>query len=215
MQRRDFLNRAASWTLGTSLLSPALALAQAPQAGTDFILLERPAPVDAPPGQIEVLEFFWYSCGHCNAFEPTLAQWVRKLPADVAFKRVPIAFRDDFEPQQRLFYALEALNLLDTLHARVFAAIHRERLALNTGPAIIDWVARQGVDPARFLAQYNSGFVSTKVARARQLQNAYQVDGVPALGIGGRYYTDGALAKGMDRVLQVTDHLIAQLRLGR
>ncbi|OGB52023.1 MAG: disulfide bond formation protein DsbA [Burkholderiales bacterium RIFOXYD12_FULL_59_19] len=214
MQRRAFVTRHGSLILSTTLLSPALALAQAkaPLAGTDFMALDRPAPVETPAGKIELLEFFWYSCPHCNAFEPVLSAWVQQLPKDVVFKRVPVNFRDGFEPQQRLFYALEALNLLDTLHTRVFAAIHVEKQNLSQAVAITDWVVKQGVDRARFVEQFNSFSVSAKAKRAKQLQEAYKVDGVPALGIAGRYYTDGALAQSMNRVLQVTDYLIDQIR---
>ena len=214
MQRRTFFTHTGSLAFSAALLTPSLSQAQAdaPRAGTDFNALERPAPVDAPAGKIELVEFFWYNCPHCNAFEPVLSQWVKKLPADVVFKRVPVAFRDDFVPQQRLFYALEALNLIDTLHARVFAAIHVAKQNLSQGAAIIDWVAKQGVDRDRFVEQFNSFSTATKATRARQLQTAYQVEGVPALGVAGRYYTEGALAKSMGRVLQVVDHLTDQIR---
>ena len=94
-------------------------------------------------------------------------------------------------PQQRLYYALESMGLVEQLHARVFAAIHVEKQNLSQAAAIADWVARQGVDRAAFAEQFDSFAVSTKAARARQLQTAYQVEGVPALGIAGRYYTDG------------------------
>jgi thiol:disulfide interchange protein DsbA len=216
MQRRSFVTQTGALAFSAALLSPGLsraqAQAQAPRAGTDFNVLDRPAPVEAPVGKIELLEFFWYNCPHCNAFEPVLAEWVKKLPKDVVFKRVPVAFRDDFVPQQRLFYALEALNLIDSLHARVFAAIHVEKKNLSQAPAIVDWVVKQGVDENKFIEQFNSFSAATKATRARQLQTAYQVEGVPALGVAGRYYTDGALAKSMGRVLQVADHLTEQLR---
>ncbi len=214
MQRRHFVSQTGSLAFSAALLAPSLSQAQANalRTGTDFKVLDRPAPVDAPAGKIEVVEFFWYNCPHCNAFEPVLTEWVKKLPQDIVFKRIPVAFRDDFVPQQRLFYALEALDLIDSLHTRVFAAIHVERQNLSQGPAIIDWVTKQGVDRDRFVEQFNSFSSSTKATRARQLQTAYQVEGVPALGVAGRYYTDGALTKSMDRVLQVVEHLTSQIR---
>jgi thiol:disulfide interchange protein DsbA len=113
-----------------------------------------------------------------------------------------------------LYYALEALNLIDSLHARVFAAIHVEKKNLSQAPAIVDWVVKQGVDANKFIEQFNSFASTTKATRARQLQTAYQVEGVPALGVAGRYYTDGALAKSMGRVLQVVEHLTDQIRRG-
>jgi thiol:disulfide interchange protein DsbA len=89
---------------------------QKPVAGTDYAVLETIAPIEAPAGKIEVVEFFWYNCMHCNAFEPILSEWAKKLPKDVAFRRVPVAFNASFAPQQRLYYALEAMGLLEKVH---------------------------------------------------------------------------------------------------
>jgi thiol:disulfide interchange protein DsbA len=212
MKRRVFTQAAASAVAAGSTLWAAPALSQKLEAGTDYMVLDPRAPVEAPAGKIEVVEFFWYSCPHCNAFEPALEAWAAKLPKDVVLRRVPVAFRDDFVPQQRLYYALDAMGLVDKLHAKVFAAIHGEKQNLARGDAIAEWVAKQGVDKAKFTEQYNSFTVATKASRGTQLQNAYKVEGVPALGVAGRFYTDGSIAKSMGRALQVVDALIAGTR---
>jgi thiol:disulfide interchange protein DsbA len=216
MKRREFSQVATGAALASGWL-PTVALAQGkkPEAGTDYQVLDPRAPVDAPAGRIEIVEFFWYSCPHCNAFEPTLDAWVKKLPKDVVFRRAPVAFRDDFVPQQKLYFTLDAMGLVDKLHARVFAAIHGEKQSLATGEAIVDWVIKQGVDKAKFLEQYNSFTVATKATRSKQLQNAYKVEGVPAMGVAGRYYSDGSMAGNMERVLQIVDTLTASIRSGR
>jgi thiol:disulfide interchange protein DsbA len=214
MNRREF-SAATAAVLGTTALGfPGLVLAQAraPQEGKDFRALEKRAIVEAPAGKIEVVEFFWYSCPHCNSFEPRLNAWLKKAPADVAFRRVPVAFRDDFVPQQRLYYALEAMGKLDELHGKVFQEIHVNRQPTAKEDQILAFVEKNGVDKAKFQEQYNSFAVSTKARRAKQLQDAYVVDGVPALGVAGRYYVDGDLAGNMDRALQVADYLIAEAR---
>ena len=212
--RRDFFGGATCLTLGIAALLPVRVLAQvkAPQAGQDFVKLGKLAPIEAPTGKIEVVEFFWYNCPHCSAFEPVLSEWTKRLPKDVLFRRVPIAFRDDYVPQQNLYYALEAMGLLETLHTRVFAAIHGERQNLVNAESITEWVVKQGVDRAKFVTHFSSFSTSTKASRARQLMNAYQIEGVPALGVAGRFYTDGAMGKGMEGALRVTDYLIGQVR---
>jgi len=217
MERRYFLTLSAGVAGGFSALASRAALAQSgkPRVGTDYFKLSRAAPVDAPTGKIELIEFFWYSCPHCNAFEPVLAQWIKTLPADVAFRRVPVGFRPDFVAQQQLFYALEAMGLLDKLHAQVFAAIHRDRLKLSTAADIGAWVVQQGVDAQVFASHFNSFGTATNVRRATQLTNAYNVEGVPALGVAGRFYTDGQLSKSMDRALQVAAFLLDEVRAGR
>jgi len=216
MKRRDFSLACGAVMAGAGFVpSIALAQAKAPEAGVDYLVLDKRVLVEAPAGKIEVVEFFWYNCPHCHAFEPAFDAWSKKVPKDVAVRRVPIAFRDDFAPQQRLYYALEAMGLVDKLHAKVFAAIHVEKKELNKGDAIADWVAKQGVDKTKFLEQYNSFSVATKASRATQLQNAYKIEGVPALGVAGRYWTDGSMAKSLERALQVVDHLVVGIRNGK
>jgi thiol:disulfide interchange protein DsbA len=210
MKRRLF----SSALLATSTwLSQSSAWAQALfKPGKDYLPLERPVATEAGNGKIELIEFFWYSCPHCNAFEPTFAQWIKTAPKDVVVRRVPVAFREDFVPQQRLFFALEAMSLLESLHAKVFVAIHVEKQPLNTETAIADWVAKQGVDKAKFLETYKSFGVASKLKRAVQLQNDYKVEGVPSFGIAGRFYTDGSIAGSMERAIKVAESLIAQSR---
>ena len=216
MKRREF-SQAAAGTALVAALVPIVVNAQGkkPEAGSDYQVLDPRAPVDAPVGKIEVVEFFWYSCPHCNVFEPTLAAWVKTLPKDVAFRRVPVAFRDDFVPQQRLYFVLEAMGLLEKLHAKVFAAIHVDKLNLAKADAIADWVAKQGVDKVKFMEYFDSFTVATKATRSTQLQNAYKIEGVPALGVAGRFYTDGSIAKSMERALQVVESLVADIRAKR
>ena len=219
MKRRDF----SLATLGTAATIGGLGLqtaawAQGPSKfaeGKDYFKLNRAVPVDSEAGKIQVIEFFWYSCSHCNAFEPAFAQWVKYAPKDVVVQRIPVAFREDFAPQQRLFFALEAMGLLEKLHVKVFQAIHVERLTLNTDASILSWIEKQGVDKTKFADLAKSFGVASKLKRAVQLQNDFKIEGVPSLGVAGKYYVDGTTAGSMDRALQVTDSLLAQVRQGR
>ena len=216
MKRRVFSVSAASVLAASTVSLPTVSMAQAkPQAGKDYAALETRAPIDSPADKVEVIEFFWYSCAHCNAFEPALNTWIKAQPKDVVVKRVPVAFQDSFIPQQKLFYALEALGKVDALHDKVFYAIHVEKQGLNTEAKIVDWAVKQGLDKAKFLEAYNSFSVAGKVKRASLLQEAYKVEGVPSLGIAGRYYTDGSRTGSMGRALQVTDALVAEARKAR
>ena len=211
MDRRQF--SAAAGVLASAALGwAAVARAQGkkPELGVHYLDIGSPAPTEAPAGKVEVIEFFWYNCPHCNAFEPELAAWLKRMPKNVAFRRVPVAFNAGFVPQQRLYYALEALGLVDRLHAKVFDAIHSQKIKLDDGQAITAWVLQNGVDQAKFLAAYNSFSVETKTKKSVQLQEAYKVEGVPALGIAGRFYTDAGLAGGMTRALQIVEILAAE-----
>ena len=213
MKRRFF---SSALLATTAWLSALPAKAQwAFKAGKDYVVLERPVPTDAGPGKVELLEFFWYSCPHCNKFEPTFAQWIKEAPKDVTVRRVPVAFRDDFAPQQRLFYTLETMDLLGSLHGKVFHAVHDERLPLNTEAAILAWIEKQGVDKAKFSDIFKSYAVTSKIKKAVQLQNEFRIEGVPSLGVAGRFYIDGGLAGSMERALKVAESLIAQARAGK
>ena len=218
MKRRDFSLAAMGATAVVGL--PLAAQAQGPAAkkpveGTDYLSLDKRVPSDVGAGKIEVIEFFWYSCPHCNAFEPQFAAWMKAAPKDVVVVRVPVRFRDDFEAQQRAYYVFESLGMVEALHGKLFHAIHAERQQLNTAAALAAWADKNGLPEKKFLDTFNSFGVAAKARRATQLQEAFKVQGVPALGVAGRFYTDGSLTQTMDRALQVAEYLIGEVRRGR
>jgi thiol:disulfide interchange protein DsbA len=218
MKRREFSKAAAAAVVATSAgLGGDLVQAQAavPKEGKDYLTVEKRLSPEVGAGKIELIEFFWYGCPHCNAFEPTFDAWVKAAPKDVVVKRVPVAFRDDFIPQQRLFYALEALGKLEDFHRKVFTAVHVEHQPLNKDDAIIAWAEKQGLDKAKFAEAFRSFGVVSKAKRASQLQEAFRVEGVPSFGVSGRYYTDGSLTGNMNKALQVVEYLLAEVRKGR
>ena len=219
MKRREFslasMSAAASIS-GLVLSTPTLAPGPAKfVAGKDFTKLDRAVPTETEAGKIEVIEFFWYSCSHCNAFEPVLSAWGKKLPKDVELRRVPVRFRETFEGQQRAYYVLEALGKVEELQSKLFAAIHVEKQTLEKQDALVVWAEKNGIPAAKFNELFNSFSVVSKARRAAQLQEQFKVEGVPALGIGGRFYVDGSLAGSMERALQITDFLIGEIRKGR
>ena len=214
MQRREFALTTAA-LMATPVWAQAPAATKKPEEGVDYLVLDKRVPTEVGEGKIEVLEFFWYSCPHCNAFEPKFAAWIKAQPKDVVVRRVPVRFRDDFEPQQRTFYVFEALGMVEALHGKLFHAIHTERQHLNSPAALAAWADRNGLPEKKFAETYNSFGVATKAKRATQLQDAFKVQGVPALGVAGRFYTDGALTQNMERSLQVVDYLVGEVRRGR
>ncbi|HEY5324863.1 MAG TPA: thiol:disulfide interchange protein DsbA/DsbL [Caldimonas sp.] len=223
LARRDFSLGLVAAGLGSAGLSlPSAAQSGWPAEGTHYVRLQQPAAV-AAAGKLEVVEFFWYECPHCNAFEPALEAWSKKLPADVVLRRVPVWFQEvPFASQQRLFYTLEVLDLSPTLHRKVFAAIHNDRARLRTPEDMAAFALKNGADPIRFMTVYSSPEVATQCQRARQLAEAYKIDAVPAMGVHGRFYTNGNLANagqpangpaaGNERLLAVVDMLLGRVR---
>jgi thiol:disulfide interchange protein DsbA len=133
----------------------------------------------------------------------------------VVLRRVPVFFRDDFAAQQRLFYTLEAMGKVSELHAKVFKAIHQDRQPTNRDELILAFAENNGLDKAKFQEIYSSPATAAKARAAAQLQNAFEVEGVPALGIAGRYYTDGSMAGNMPRAIQVAEYLFTEARKSR
>ena len=211
MKRREFSLQLAAAGVGSAWAGVAAAQG-APVEGTHYLRLSSPAPVSAPARKIEVVEFFSYGCPHCYTLEPTLDAWVKRLPPDVVFRRVPVGFNALYENYQKIYYALEAMGEVDKMHAKVFSAIHQQRQRLDKEADIAAFMQANGVDGAKFLDQYKSFSVQTKVRQAKQLSEAYKIEGVPTLGVQGRYVTSGSMAGSNERALAVTDSLVKSLR---
>jgi protein dithiol oxidoreductase (disulfide-forming) len=189
----------------------ALLFASAPVAALDWgkDYVEVPAqPTSVKRGQVEVLEFFWYRCPHCYHLEPELNAWVKTLPPNVVFKRVPGILSDAWVPLARAFYALEAVGLAEKLHGDVFHAAQVEKLDLNLPGVFLDWAAKKGADRKKLADAYNSFSVDTKVMRAQQLTRAFKLSGVPAFAVNGKYTTSAYLTGGNLQTFKVLDELI-------
>ncbi len=215
MKRRDFSLQLAATGLGLGVAGPGRAQG-APVEGRNYVKLNTPAPVSVAAGdkKVEVVEFFGYWCPHCYAFESTLEAWVKRLPADVSFRRVPVAFGVPQQPLQKAYFALEDLGQINNLHRKIFAAIHQQNKRLGSESEIFEFVGAQGVDMSKFREAFGSFSVNTRATRARQLSQDYKIDGVPTLGVHGRFFTSGSLSGGNDRMVAVADFLIDRIRRG-
>jgi len=194
------------------MLVSSIAIAE-PQSGFEYMQTQQVIPTENP-AKIEVVELFWYGCPHCYQLEPRLVAWVKKLPGDVVFRRVPGIARPDWTAGGRAFYAMEALGVAEKLHAPLFDAIHKQHsVKPNDDAALIDWITKQsGLDRKKVEEAYNSFSVNTKVMRATQLFRASGATGVPALIIDGKYLTSSSLAGGNEEALKVADYLIEKAR---
>ena len=195
------------------LLGVAVHAQGAPTEGIDYNELRPPQATDAP-GKIEVIEFFWYRCPHCYALEPDLETWVKQLPRDVQFKRVPGILNEDWAIDGRIFYTLEAMGQVERLHRALFDAIHQQGGARLAGDAyakwVADWLAKQGVDMKKYDATLHSFTVESRLRRAMQMSQAYRLDGVPSLSVQGRYVV--MASRSQKAMLDTTSYLIGEVR---
>jgi thiol:disulfide interchange protein DsbA len=207
----SFSKRLFTIAMLLSLSGVAVAQGQKIEEGFDYRILPVAQPLETK-GKVEVIEFFWYGCPHCYDFEPELSSWIKRQPKDVSFRRVPVAFRDDFMPHSQLFYALESMGKGDALNEKVMYAMHKENKRLLTEPEIADWVATQGIDRNTFLATYRSFAVVSKARAARQLAEAYRIDGVPTIVMQGKYVTSPSIAGTKAKAIGVMDYLEEKIR---
>jgi thiol:disulfide interchange protein DsbA len=172
--------------------------------------IEPPVPTTAQSGKIEVLEFFWYGCPHCYHLEPDMEAWVSKQKDNVEFRMVPAPLNPKWTDHSHFFYAAEALGVLNKLHKPLFEAMHKERRDLFDKKSLIDFAVEQGVDRAAFTEAWDSFSVFVKVQQARKLTKQYQLNGVPTIGINGKYKTSASLAGSTEKMFQIMDELIAE-----
>ncbi|WP_296649792.1 thiol:disulfide interchange protein DsbA/DsbL [Paraburkholderia sp.] len=196
-----------SMIAGVAHASPA-----APVANKDYIVLAGQQPLSVPAGKIEVIEFMWYGCPHCNAFDPYLEAWAKKQGPDVVFRRIPVAFRDDFIPHSKMFYALDALGLVQKLTPAIFHEIHVNKNYLLTPEDQARFLATQGVDTKKFMDAYNSFSTQSALQRDKEVISAYKIEGVPTLAVQGKYETGPEQAGTLTGAIQVLDFLVTQVR---
>lgn len=170
--------------------------------------LEVPFPQSVETGnRIEVREFFWYGCPHCHTLEPVLERWLRNKPKNVEFVRTHWTIPRTLV-QAQAFYAFQDMGALDKLHSALFRAIHTDGQQLNDEASIAQFVAKQGLDPAKFRAAFNSFGVRLNVEKAKRLNEVYRIESVPTIVIDGKYMTSAGMAGGEQALPKVLDQLI-------
>ena len=201
-------------------LAAGTAFAAEPVAGRDYRVINPPQPAESGK-KVEVLEFFWYGCPHCNALQPSLKNWLKQKPADVEFKRVPALLADSWVPLTRAYYALDVTGSLDKLHHEVFSAIHEKNLRLQDPKVLFDWVAQNGVDRQQFADAYGSFGVQSRTRRSLEMTRNYDVTGTPSVTVDGKYVLAPSMTLKPDRSVdyerffEVLDQVIAMARKQR
>ena len=183
--------------------------------GQNYLRLKNPQPVDSGKN-IEVLYFFSYGCPHCRDFDPELQPWLRQLPADVDFKRVPVDFgREQWANLGKVLYTLDALGAEKTLTSDVFVAVHDKKLPLHQDKGFFDWAASKGLDRKKVEDTYNSFGVNSKMNRARQLAKNYNVQSVPVVFVDGKFQLSAEKVGTHASMPAAMNQLIAKARAER
>ncbi len=177
-------------------------------------------PPQATPdnGKVEVIEFFAYGCGHCAALEPRLVEWVKTLGPEVNFRRVPVSengFSIRGVDSAPIYYTLEAMGLLKTMHEKVFAALNNEGEVLANPKVLRTWLEKQGIDPSKYDTAAASFGVSAKVAQARKMTADYQLRSTPTIAVGGRYALTQGSNPSPKLLFAKVEELVAQLNTAK
>jgi len=189
------------------------AFAESPVMGSEFDAVAQNISTDNP-AKIEVMEIFWYGCSHCYQMEAPLHTWVKKLPSDVYFKRMPGLPNPSWAPMAKAFYAMETLGVSEKLHTKLFDAIHKTKTLNPTDEkAAIDWMtAQSGMDKIKVEQAFKSFTMNTSLNRAAQIFKATGATGVPSLVIDGKFITSATMNGGNEQALKTTDYIIDNVR---
>ena len=207
MNRRSF-----SFLVAAIAVAPRIAFAQGNGKYTE---LKPPQPVDTAGKKVEVAEFFWYGCPHCYNLEPLLETWVKKLPPDVQFRRIPAVFNERWGHDAAIFYTFEALGVLERVHRPFFDAIHLNHLRTDSQPAMTEWLKKNNIDPNKFFDTMKSFGVQSKTRRAVQLTTAYKIDGTPAMAVQGKYTVSAEQGGTREGMLDTVSSLVDVVRKGK
>jgi thiol:disulfide interchange protein DsbA len=207
------LNRVLALFAAATLSVAAHAVVAPPVEDLEYSVQKVPQAVTTGK-KIEIMEFFWYRCPHCYKLEPALNAWLAKLPKDAQIKRMPAVFNDSWLPGAKIFYALQDIGA-EKLHDKVFDAYHRDNLDLNNEAVLMDWIAKQGVDRAKFQAAYQSFSTQSKATQGSMLARVYDLKGVPSFVVDGRYVTSETMTGSEPRLFEVLDQLITKARKAR
>ncbi|HEX7964644.1 MAG TPA: thiol:disulfide interchange protein DsbA/DsbL [Gammaproteobacteria bacterium] len=205
--------RSIAFLASLLLLVAGSAQADTYKQGVNYQTVLPAQPTSVNPGQIEVLDFFWYGCPHCNALEPYLESWERSKPADVVLKRVPAVLQPDWEPAARAYYTAEALGILAKSHKATFDEIHQAKDVMQTEADFERFFVKQfGVDPKKFEATWSSPALDAKIAQANVLADRYGLFqfGVPTLVVNGKWLTGGDFGVPYSQIMLVVNQLVTQ-----
>lgn len=202
------MKRFAVW-LSALVFATGLAYA-GPDEMVHYEAIDPPVAVEAAAGEVVVQELFWYGCGHCYNFDPTLNAWLAKKPANVRFERIAVALNPGWVPLSKAYYALRQLGVAEKMHTVLFDAVQKERRPMNTAEQIADFVVTQGVDREAFLKAFNGFLVDSEVRKGMQLARQFGITGVPAMIVQGKYRTSGSLAGSNAKMIEVVEALIAK-----
>ena len=209
------MNRLATYlatlvtVISLTVITASSSYAATYQEGQHYLPI-TPAQPTSTKDKVEVVEMFWYGCPHCYRLEPFVKRWLKKMPKNAKFVRMPGVLNPGWELLARAYYTAEILGVVDKVHTPIFETIHEKRQRLDSEDAIMALFKQFGVSETDFKRAFRSFAVETKIRRARDMGRRYQANGVPAIIVNGKYRVNATSAGGNAKVFKVVDQLIKQ-----
>jgi thiol:disulfide interchange protein DsbA len=192
------------------LVAGAASAAVQLQQGVNYKLLQPAQPTSVGPGKVEVVEVFWYACGHCYMLEPKLEAWNRSgRPANAELVRLPATWNNVLKTHARLFYTMELLGKHE-LNPEIWREINVRGNRLDTPDKIESFFTSRGVSKADFQRAFASFSMDSKIAKAEDLNRRYRITGTPTIVVNGKYVTDVGMAGSEEKLFEVVNALVAK-----
>jgi len=178
--------------------------------GVNYKLLQPSQPTNVAPGKVEVVEVFWYACGHCYLLEPKLDAWNRSgRPASAELVRVPATWNNMLKTHARVYYTMELLGR-QNLHPEIWREINLKGNRMDTPESIEAFFTSHGVSKVDFQKAFSSFSVDSKIMRAEDMNRRYKITGTPTIIVNGKYVTDVGMAGTEENLFQVINALVAK-----
>jgi len=209
VNKRQFLGNSVKLAAAISLpmsVSPQI-MAQAGQ-----YQLVNPPQTTANPDKIEVLEYFWFGCPHCYAFEPSINEWAASKPDDVDFVRHAPPLNRGWTAHSEAFYSAELLGVTDKFFEPLFNAIHKDKRPLRDRKSISKFAGELGIDEEKMFKTMKSFAVNAKIRQAMQVATASRVNAVPSVVVNGKYLSTVSMAGGHKQIISLINELIEKER---
>jgi len=185
------------------------------QEGLHYFEIRDASAISGGPAIVE--EAFSYMCSHCYSFEPYVSAWLKRKPANVEFRRIPVVFgRGSWELYARAYVTAELMNVPDTAHAAMMDRLWKEKNIMRSIDELAEFYSQFGADKDKFVATAASFAVDTALKKDQLKVQSYGVTGTPTLIVNGKYRIAGSEAvPSFDVMLDVVDYLIAQAGAGQ
>lgn len=181
------------------------------QEGVHYEVLPSSVPTNDPE-KVEVVAVFGYSCPHCSSLEPSLQRWSAQQTDEIDFSHLPVVFSRNWEPLARAYYVADLSGKVEETHQAMFDEIHVKNNRFRSVDDIAEFYANHGIEEEEFNKLYNSFAVDTRLKQGQARLRGYQITGVPAMVVNGKYHITGAMAGSNTDMLRVVDYLVEKER---